>query len=247
MRTPLTATPYQHSSRGLSLALGALAVLFLLLPQTVTAQHTDETRRLAEAIEVLTSLTSTPDEAIPTSILDEAEAIVVIPTLVKGGFVIGAEHGSGVMSVRDRTTGTWGAPGFVKMTGGSVGWQIGLSSTDLVLVVTNQDGVDDLLASEFTLGANASVAAGPVGRSAEASTDARAGAKILAYSRSRGLFAGATIEGSSLRSDDDANRRFYGMPLEMRAIVRGTGMPEVPAAGIEWQQALARMVGAAGH
>jgi lipid-binding SYLF domain-containing protein len=127
------------------------------------------------------------------------------------------------------------------MTGGSIGWQIGLQSVDLVLVVTNREGVDDLLKSEFTLGGNASVAAGPVGRSAEASTDARMGAKILAYSRAKGLFAGATLEGSSLRSDDDANRRFYGREISAKAIAESSD-PAAPAAARQWRAALSRTV-----
>lgn len=147
------------------------------------------------------------------------------------------------MSVRNRTTNQWSAPSFVAMTGGSVGWQVGLQSTDLVLVVTNREGVQDLLKSEFTLGANASVAAGPVGRSVEASTDARAGAKILAYSRARGLFAGASIDGASLRSDDKANERFYGRAVTPEAIIEGAGAPPVPAAGDEWRSTMARFVG----
>lgn len=150
------------------------------------------------------------------------------------------------MSVRDRSTGTWNAPGFVKLTGGSIGWQIGVQAIDLVLVVMNREGVDKLLTSEFTLGGNASVAAGPVGRSAEASTDALMTAKILAYSRARGLFAGATIEGSSLRSDDDANRDFYGRKVSAEALAESAkGLPAVPRAGKEWREALSRLVGPA--
>lgn len=159
--------------------------------------------------------TQSPRPVRRTSLVHVACA-AVLATLVKGGFVMGAEHGKGLMSVRNRTTNQWSAPAFVAMTGGSVGWQIGLQSTDLVLVVMNRDGVDDLLRSEFTLGVNASVAAGPVGRTAEASTDALAGAKILAYSRARGLFAGASIEGASLRSDDKANERFYGRKVSRK-------------------------------
>jgi lipid-binding SYLF domain-containing protein len=218
----------------------------LLVPEAVAGSAADEVRRLKNALEVLRQLTSAPDDAIPKFVLDRAEAIVVIPELVKGGFVVGAEHGKGVMSVRLRERGGWSAPSFVKMTGGSVGWQIGLQSVDVVLVVTNREGVDKLLKSEFTLGANASVAAGPVGRSAEASTDALMHAKILAYSRARGLFAGATVEGASLRSDDGANRDFYGREVSVVEVVgRGGSVPAMPAAGQEWRDGLARLVGSA--
>jgi len=243
MRSQLTNQPWRGR---LTRAAGAASLAALLAsPCVFAASETDESARITESIDVLKSLTQTPDDAIPAYILDRAEAIVVIPTLVKGGFVVGAEHGKGVMSVRGRATQQWSAPSFVAMTGGSVGWQIGLQSTDLVLVVMNRDGVDDLLKSEFTLGVNASVAAGPVGRSAEASTDARAGAKILAYSRARGLFAGATIEGASLRSDDKANQRFYGRAVTPETLVSGTGAPPVPAAGGQWRTALTRFVGPA--
>jgi len=243
MRSHLTNQP--RRGRLARVACAACLAALLASPLAFAASETDEGRRITESIDVLENLTQTPDDAIPEYILDGAEAIVVIPTLVKGGFVLGAEHGRGVMSVRDRAAKQWSAPSFVAMTGGSIGWQIGLQSVDLVLVVMNRDGVDDLLKSEFTLGANASVAAGPVGRSAEASTDARAGAKILAYSRARGLFAGATIEGASLRSDDKANRRFYGRAGTPETLVSGTGAPPVPAAGGQWRTALARFVGPA--
>ncbi|MEZ5289029.1 MAG: lipid-binding SYLF domain-containing protein [Vicinamibacterales bacterium] len=176
-----------------SLAAGA-AVVALAAPAQA-ADNQKELERVTKSIEVLTQLSKTPDQAIPGHILERAEAIVVIPTLVKGGFVIGAEHGKGIMSVRDRATGTWSVPSFVAMTGGSIGWQIGVQSVDLVLLVMNRDGVEDLLSSEFKLGADASVAAGPVGRAAQAATDAKMGAKILAYSRAQGLFAGVSVQG----------------------------------------------------
>lgn len=239
MRT--TSHAARRLGRHIGLMLGALALVGTLDVRAAHAKEEDD--RITESIQVLDALTSTPDDGIPAYILERAEAIVVIPTLVKGGFVLGAEHGKGIMSVRDRTTGQWSAPGFVTMTGGSVGWQIGLQSTDLVLVVTNREGVDDLLKSKFTLGANASVAAGPVGRSAEASTDARASAKILAYSRAKGLFAGASIDGSSLRPDDAANERFYGArstPTEIFARGRDQG----PASASQWRERLGRIMAA---
>ena len=205
------STP-RHNWKRIGVAVAAFG-LVTSLTRLDAADPTHETERLNKSIEILKSLTQAPDDAIPESILEKAEAIVVIPTLVKGGFVVGAEHGKGVMTVREPNHGKWSAPVFMAMTGGSVGWQIGVQSTDLVLVVTNRDGVDDLLKSGFKIGGNATVAAGPVGRSAEASTDARAGAKILAYSRAKGLFAGASIDGSSLRADNDANERFYNKHL----------------------------------
>ena len=225
------------------ITLPAVAIGLLAMSPAFASDHADEAKRITESIEVLNSLTTIPDDAIPKYVLERAEAIVVIPTLVKGGLVIGAEHGKGVMSVRNRQTEQWSPPGFVKLTGGSIGWQIGLQAVDLVLVVMNREGVDDLLKSEFTLGGNASVAAGPVGRSAEASTDARMGAKILAYSRAKGLFAGATLEGSSLRSDDDANQRFYGREMSAQAIAKSTDVGAAPAPAKQWRAALGRIVG----
>lgn len=202
-------------------------------------EPSEESERLTKSIEVVRALVATPDDAIPQYILDRAEAVVVIPTLVKGGFLVGAQHGRGVMSVRNRRdTTSWSAPSFVALTGGSIGWQIGLQSVDLVLLVMNKDGIDDLLKSEFKLGVNASVAAGPVGRSAEASTDARAGAKILAYSRAKGLFAGATIQGASLRDDEDANRRFYGKSLKPTDLFEGSVPEGAPVAVQSWRAEL---------
>lgn len=222
-------------------AVQALAIGLVAASPVLASDPGDEAKRITESIQVLNELTTTPDNAIPSYVLERAEAIVVIPTLVKGGFVVGAEHGRGVMSVRDRKTNQWSSPSFVTMTGGSIGWQIGLQSVDLVLVVMNREGVDDLLKSEFTLGGNASVAAGPVGRSAEASTDARMGAKILAYSRAKGLFAGATLEGSSLRSDDDANQRFYGRAISAKVLAESANLTAPPAAK-QWRDALSRSV-----
>ncbi len=219
-----------------SLSAGGLVLAALASP-AAAADAASETERLHKSIEVLQELVRTPDDAIPEHILARAEAIVVIPTLIKGGFVVGAEHGKGVVSVRNRTTGTWSLPAFVAMTGGSVGWQIGVQSTDLVLLVMNADGVDDLLRSEFKLGADASVAAGPVGRSAQAATDITMSAKILAYSRAKGLFAGVTLQGSSLRDDEDANGDFYGTEQASRAVF---AMPATlaPEAATAWLNAL---------
>jgi SH3 domain-containing YSC84-like protein 1 len=144
-----------------------LAALTVLLAPPADAQTTEQ-KRVTDAAAVLETLVRAPDQGIPEHILERAEAIVVIPSLVKGGFIIGAQHGRGVMSVRHRDTNKWSAPGFIALTGGSIGWQIGVQAVDLVLLVMNAEGVKDLLDNEFKLGANASVAAGPVGRQGEA-------------------------------------------------------------------------------
>ena len=207
----------QSRFRTAGAALVALALL--LTPAALDAQRAaDEIGRVEDSIEILRDLTDTPDDGIPQYLFERAEAVVVIPDMLRGGFIVGAKHGRGIASVRDRATGLWSPPAFVAMTGGSVGWQIGAQSVDLVLLVMNQEGVRRLLENRFTLGGELSIAAGPVGRTASAATDTSLSSQILAYSRAKGLFAGATLEGVSLRADDDANEAFYGRELRMREI-----------------------------
>jgi lipid-binding SYLF domain-containing protein len=211
-----------------------------MLVASSAAAQSDEEKRITDSAAVLETLVRAPDQGIPEHILSRAEAIVVIPSLVKGGFIFGAQHGRGVMSVRNRETNTWSAPGFVALTGGSIGWQIGVQAVDLVLLVMNKEGVKDLLDNEFKLGANASVAAGPVGRQGEASTDASLSAQILAYSRAKGLFAGLSLEGSSLRVDRDANEDFYRTSVSTDEMVRG--VTRTTPLGSQWTATLARLV-----
>jgi len=221
--------------------VAALAAMALLAASPIPlAAQSDEEKRIIESSAILETLVRAPDQGIPQHILERAEAIVVIPSLVKGGFIIGAQHGRGVMSVRDRDANTWSAPGFVALTGGSIGWQIGVQAVDLVLLVMNRDGVKDLLDNEFKLGANASVAAGPVGRQGEASTDASLNAQILAYSRAKGLFAGLSLEGASLRVDRNANKVFYDTSVSTEDMVRG--LTKTTPAGSQWTATLARLV-----
>jgi lipid-binding SYLF domain-containing protein len=221
--------------------IGTLALTALALAVTSPAgAQTNEEKRITDSATVLETLVHAPDQEIPQHILERAEAIVVIPSLVKGGFILGAQHGRGVMSVRDRETGKWSDPGFVALTGGSIGWQIGVQAVDLVLLVMNTDGVKELLDNEFKLGANASVAAGPVGRQGEASTDASLSAQILAYSRAKGLFAGLALEGASLRVDRDANQAFYRKTISTDDMVRGVS--RTTALGSQWTATLARLV-----
>jgi lipid-binding SYLF domain-containing protein len=213
----------------------------LALPAAATAQQADsksELQRVAKATEVLNELVQTPDDRIPEHILQRAEAIVVIPNLIKGGFIVGAENGKGIMSIRDPKGGGWTLPSFVAMTGGSIGWQIGAQGVDLVLLVMNKDGVEDILKSEFKLGAEGSVAAGPVGRTAQAATDARMGAKILAYSRAKGLFAGLSVQGSSVRDDKDANEDVYGREMTAREVFAMAPPATLAAEVMKWQQTL---------
>ena len=213
--------------------------LLARLPSALGAQ-TNEEKRVTDSSAVLETLVRAPDQGIPQHILDRAEAIVVIPSLVKGGFIIGAQHGRGIMSVRDRDSNRGARLASSRLTGGSIGWQIGVQAVDLVLLVMNRDGVKDLLDNEFKLGANASVAAGPVGRQGEASTDASLNAQILAYSRAKGLFAGLSLEGASLRVDRDANKDFYGTTISTEDMVRG--ITKTTPAGSQWTATLARLV-----
>jgi len=213
-------------TRTLMKTLGPCVCALLLLGGRLGASPTDEVRRVEDSLKVLHELTGTPEKGIPRKLLSGANAIVVIPDMVKGGFVVGAKHGRGVLSTK-LPDGNWANPAFITMTGGNIGWQIGVESIDLVLLVMNRQGVDDLLSDKFTVGGNLSVAAGPVGRNADAATDAKLGSGILAYSRTAGLFAGATFEGAGLRADKDANESFYGRKLGIREAI---DVKQAPAA-----------------
>lgn len=228
--------------RSLRLPLVALAAV-VALPLALSARPAspgDEIDRVQKSIDTLRKLTTAPDYGIPQRVLSKADAIVVIPDLVKGGFVVGAKHGRGIMSARDRS-GSWSAPAFVKLTGGSIGWQIGVESVDVVFLVMNPDGVDTLLADKFTFGGNLSATAGPVGRAADAGTDAKITSQILAYSHAKGLFAGATFEGAALRGDDDANESFYGAPTTIREVMDLKAPIKMPAIGNTWRDFVSRV------
>lgn len=230
--------------RHVRLTVAAIAVCLLFpMRSAMTAGSDDQKERIDDSIAVLRDLTATPDNSIPKNLLEGANAIIVIPSLMKGGFIVGAKHGKGVMSVRDTETGTWSPPAFLKMTGGSIGWQIGLQSVDLVLLVMNRDGVNDILDDKFTIGGSMSVAAGPVGRSAEAATDAKLGSGILAYSRAKGLFAGVSLEGAGLRADKDAMKEFYGRELSLKEVARSGRELSVPPAGRTWLTKLVEVAG----
>jgi lipid-binding SYLF domain-containing protein len=184
--------------------------------------------KLAAASEVLEKITAIPEQSIPPALLKDAHGLAVIPGVIKAGFVVGGSYGKGVLTVRD-TAGRWSAPVFVKLKAGSVGWQIGAQSTDVILVFKTAKSVDGIVKGTFTLGADAAVAAGPVGRRGEAATDAELKAEILSYSRSRGLFAGVSLEGSSVSIDSGSNKDFYGREVGPAEILGG-GV-SVPPAG----------------
>jgi lipid-binding SYLF domain-containing protein len=206
-----------------------------------------EAERIEKATKAFEEIMAVPDKAIPEKILANADAIAVFPSTLKGGLGIGAQHGKGIISRRNRETGMWTAPGFLSLTGGSFGAQIGGEALDLVLVVMNKNGLDSLLKSDFKIGGDASVAAGPVGRSAEAATDLLLKAEILSYSRSRGLFAGVSLNGSVINEDGDANRDFYGRPIRNEQIldesprpVGTSGQTPLPQVVSAWQKMLTR-------
>ena len=185
----------------------------------LVAKDSAPARRLTEAAAVFSEVMATPDKGIPEDMLANAHCIVIVPGLKTAAFVFGGKFGKGYVSCRSKTGPGWSAPGTVRIEGGSVGFQIGGSQTDLIMLVMNERGAEKLLSSKFTLGAEGSVAAGPVGRTATAQTDLQMRAEILSWSRSQGLFAGLALEGATLRQDLDDNQVLYGRKLENREIV----------------------------
>jgi lipid-binding SYLF domain-containing protein len=191
--------------------------------QPVSEARADVLNRMSDAGKVLTELTSTPDQGIPETVLKDAKCVAVVPDMVKGGFVIGAQHGRGVATCR--TSNGWSAPAFFTLTGGSWGAQIGAESVDLVMLVMNDKGMQQLLSANWKLSGEGSVAAGPVGRDASANTDWKLRAQILTYSRTRGLFAGLTLNGANVRQDDDSTRAFYQKDYSFRTLLSGNVPP----------------------
>jgi lipid-binding SYLF domain-containing protein len=179
----------------------------------------DSVARLQSSIDVIHAIMATPDKGIPEEVLNDAKCILVVPNMIKGGFVFGGKHGRGVASCR--TAEGWSAPAFVSVGGGSAGLQIGLEGVDLVMLVMNDKGLQQLLSSKFELTGEGSVAAGPVGRHASAGTDWKMTTEVLTYSRSKGVFAGLTLEGAVVEQDNDSTRAIYGKHLEFRNILSG--------------------------
>src|SRR6516225_916458 len=208
----------------------AMSVLLLVAASWANDKEKDQDR-LKNAGTVLTEILNIPDD-IPQDLLDKAECVVVFPSVLKAAFVVGGSYGRGVMTCRtgDNFSGAWGAPSMMALEGGSVGFQIGGQATDFVLLIMNDRGANGILASKVKLGGDASVAAGPVGRSASAETDASMRAEILSYSRARGAFAGVSLEGSTIRPDNDANERIYGQKMSARDIVLRHEISPPPAA-----------------
>lgn len=213
---------------------GLIAVMVVAM--ATVARADDE--RLKDAALVLTEMAASGDNEIPRSLLEKARCVVVIPGVKKAALGIGAQYGRGYMACRTTNPAGWSAPGAVRVEGASFGFQIGGSETDVLMIVMNERGVDRLLSNRFTLGADASLAAGPVGRQASAQTDATMRAEMLAWSRSRGVFAGIALQGATLREDDSENEQLYGSKISNRDIV--TGGKAAPAAATPLMAALAK-------
>jgi|SRR5215470_3518366 len=191
-----------------------------------------EADRLKESYNVLKEILGTPDKGIPRDLLDKAECVVVYPSVKKAGFIVGGEYGRGAITCRSGANfgGPWGAPAMFAIEGGSVGFQIGGEATDFVLLIMNEKGADSVMSSKVKLGADASAAAGPVGRTASAETDIVMKAEILSWSRARGVFGGISLEGSTMRSDDGGNKKLYGKEISAKEICR-EGKVQTPAPG----------------
>ena len=204
-------------------ALAGISLMSLATVSWASDTKQSDTDRLDKAAQVLTQVMGAPDKGIPQEVLDHAKCIAVVPHMVKGGFVFGAEGGKGVATCR--TDRGWSAPAFFAITGGSWGLQIGVEGVDLVMVFQNDQGMKHLLESKFKIGADASAAAGPIGRHASANTDWKMNAEVLTYSRAKGAFAGLTLNGADVRPDEDAMRAEYGGDVTFRSVLTGSVPP----------------------
>ncbi|MGB0009957.1 MAG: lipid-binding SYLF domain-containing protein [Candidatus Sulfotelmatobacter sp.] len=214
-----------------------LAVIVSLCSFSFAAdEDTKVSERVEAAAQVLNDIQGAPDKGIPQEVLGSAECVAVVPSMLKGGFIVGAKYGRGLASCR--TPKGWSAPAFFVVTGGSFGFQIGGQAVDLVMLIMNKDGMRHLLSSQFALGADASVAAGPVGRHAEGNTDWKMRAEVLTYSRARGLFAGVSLNGAVIKQDKDSTRDFYGRMVPFKTAL--TGEIEPPAGSNAFLTSLAQ-------
>jgi len=202
------------------LPVAPILAVFLLIVSTVAIafNRSDAVKRLQRATQVFKEIMSAPDKGIPEDLLDKCECVGIVPGLKKAGLGLGGKYGKGVLMCR-KSDRSWTAPSFITIEGGSIGFQIGFTQIDVVMVMMNRKGVDKLIDDKFTLGADASAAAGPVGRQTSAQTNIRLDAEILTYSRAKGLFAGVSLEGATLRQDKDDNSDFYGRDVDARKIL----------------------------
>jgi lipid-binding SYLF domain-containing protein len=222
----------------LSTVAAAAVCLGILLQALPRAQKDDnEAKRVRDATTIFGEIMGAEDKAIPEAILSKATGIAIFPSTIKAGLVVGGVRGRGILSGRGASG--WSSPAFLTLTGGTFGLQIGGESADIILVINGDRGLQNLVSNQFKIGTDAAIAAGPVGRDAQAATDIQLRAQILSYSRARGLFAGVTINGSTIRQDVDANERFYGKRLTTRQLVFD-GQGGSPDTVGEWRAALAR-------
>ena len=220
-------------------AVIVIAVAAIVSPVSAQKGPEAEVKRITAATTVMDEIMGAADKSIPRSVMEKAEGIAVFPSLLKGGVGVGGERGHGVLSVRDKKNGGWSAPAFLTITGGSIGVQLGLQEVDLVLIINDQRGLEQLVKNQFKLGADIGAAAGPVGREAAASTDIQLRAQMFSYSRTRGLFAGVTLNGATIRQDRDANERFYGTAFRTGQIVFD-GLGGSPEPSGNWKATLAK-------
>ena len=218
-----------------------IVVVALVLAMSSLVWASSSVEKVEKAATVLKEIMDAPDKGIPSEVLHSARCIAVVPGMIKGGFVFGAAYGRGIASCR--TAKGWSAPAFFSVKGGSFGLQIGAQGVDLVMLIMNDAGMERLLSSRFQLGADASVAAGPVGRHAQAGTDWKLNTEILTYSRARGLFAGVTLNGADVGQDQDATRELYGRMVTFKSLLHGAVAP--PKTAAPWMEALHKYAGVA--
>jgi len=218
-----------NTTKGLFVMAGVLAFLIFSVPIRAAAEEmTPGAERIEKAIQVLREMVDLPEEGLPSRLLEKCHGIAVIPGVIKAAYGFGGQYGRGLLVIRNED-GTWSNPAFISLIGGSLGWQIGVQKADIVLVFKTGKSIENIAAGKVTLGADMSVAAGPVGRSAEASTDLDMGAEIYSYSRSKGLFAGISIKGASIQIDKDANQAFYNkQDISARDILYGSDIQAPP-------------------
>jgi lipid-binding SYLF domain-containing protein len=221
--------------------LALLGALLLVLPAASLSAQEREAIRVDEARVVFQEITAIPEKSIPEFLLQDAQAIAIIPRVLKVGIVVGGEYGQGVLVLRSEK-GSWGNPLFVTLQGGSIGWQVGAQSSDVVLVFKTPQSVEDILRGKFTIGVDVAAAAGPVGRRAKASTDMELKAEIFSYSRSKGFFAGLSLDGAILQVDDEANAAYYGKEYVSPREIRDGGV-RAPASGRELRKVLEEYIG----
>ena len=215
-----------------------LTIIFISLCATTAQAKEENEQTLKDSLSVIHEIMNSPDNQIPSNLISEAKAILIFPTLVKAGFVVGARYGEGVASMRARKTGKFGPPTFLTQGGLSIGFQIGAEAVDLVLLVMTQRGLESLLKDELTLGADAAVSAGPVGRHAEAAVDLGMRGEIYSYSRSKGAFAGVSLKGTVISTDEKANFDYYGRFFKAKDILIRGKVKKVPASGQRFMEGL---------